>query len=492
MKQFILYITLSLSYIGLSQNEEDALRYSQSFISGTARNIAMGGAMSAIGGDFSATSQNPASMAQFNKNNFSFTPVIEYTKSRSDFYGHVNSYQSAKLKVGNVSYLKSYQLPQDGTNKWTTLQLGIGLTRINSFAKQTRYRGEIDSSIIHNFINEANGTGPNFIFDKFPFGSALAYDTYAIDPDTNNFYTTELTGNSTHDRIIKEDGGMNEISLAISGNYQNKFYLGGTINITRVNYSSSYKHRETFTNQDSIWLNNLVYSGNLTTEGWGANAKIGAIYLPTSKLRFGLAIHTPTFFKLNDKWDNDMTVNTDDPDFPDKFIKDEFKPKGEFDYKLATPFKANLSTGIIIDKKASIGAEIEYIDYTLAKLSSRQFSDAPYSFNSENAQIKNLYQSKLNFKLGGEYRLNSMFYLRGGFAYYSSPYTQQSEVPTKGISIVTTGFGINLGDFYFDLALANKINQYNYYAYNPDLKGSTVSFRDNTTNVSFSIGHRFK
>ena len=33
--------------------------------------------------------------------------------------------------------------------------------------------------IIHNFINEANGTGTAYIYSYFPFTSGLAYDTYA-------------------------------------------------------------------------------------------------------------------------------------------------------------------------------------------------------------------------------------------------------------------------------------------------------------------------
>lgn len=493
MKKSLFTLFLATSFFGFSQNEEDALRYSQTFIGGTARNISMAGAMTAIGGDYSASSQNPAAMGRFNKHNFIITPTIEYNSTNSRFYNNFDNYQSVTVKIGNISYMKAYQLPSDKYNGWVSLQLGAGYNRINSFESAKKYSGEIDSSIIHNFINEANGTNPDFIYAKHPWGAGLAYDTYAIDPNLDNTYSTNLTsGNAQHSRTIRTDGGMGEYSFAVSGNYKNKFYVGGTINIIRAKYESNFSHKETFTAQDSIWLNSLEYLGNLTTEGWGYNAKVGAIYLPTDKLRIGLAVHSPTFFKLNDYWGNDMKTNTDDPDFPIKYIKDEYKPTGEFDYRITTPLKANLSVGYIIKKKASIGTEIEFINYADSKLKSIRFSEAPYSFVSENNQIENLYRPRLNFKIGGEYRINPMLYLRAGYAYYSSPFSKESGVNTSATQFVTGGFGINLGDYYFDIALAKKNVSYEYYAYNPNLKGSTALFIENNFNFSASVGFRFK
>jgi len=483
-------LTLAISTIW-SQNEEDALRYSQTYFGGTARNISMAGAMTAIGGDYSASSQNPASMGRFNKNNFSFTPTLEYNQTLTDFYGSKDGQQSASVKIGNFSYLKAYQIPESMSNGWVSLQMGLGYQRINSFENIARYSGEVDSSIIHNFINEANGTGTAYIYSYFPFTAGLAYDTYAIDPDSNNTYTTELSGNSIHNRKITNNGGMGEYSFAMSGNYKNKLYLGGTFNITRVKYETNFVHKEEFVEQDNIWLNSIEYLGNLTTEGYGVNVKVGAVYLPTDKIRIGLAFHSPTQYKLNDSYGNDMTAFTDDPNFPIKYIKEEFKPVGEYDYILRTPTKVNLSMGYIIQKKASIGVEIEYIDYAGSKLKSVKFGDAPYSFITENNQIKNLYKPRINVKLGGEYRINPMLYLRGGYAYYSTPYSKQSQVNTTATQFLTGGFGLNFGTYYFDFALANRSVAYDYFAYNPDLKGSKARFNERNFNFSASVGFRF-
>ena len=67
MKRISLVILTVLSvYAGVSaQNVDDALRYSQIFYGGTARFMSMGGAFTAIGGDISSLSQNPAGIGVF-------------------------------------------------------------------------------------------------------------------------------------------------------------------------------------------------------------------------------------------------------------------------------------------------------------------------------------------------------------------------------------------------------------------------------------------
>ena len=135
MKKSIFILSLFTSFYGFSQNEEDALRYSQTYLGGTARNISMAGAMTAIGGDYSASSQNPAAMGRFSKHNFIFTPTLEYNSSNSKFHNNFDNYQSATAKISNISYMKAYQLPTDKYNGWVSMQLGVGYNRINSFEK---------------------------------------------------------------------------------------------------------------------------------------------------------------------------------------------------------------------------------------------------------------------------------------------------------------------------------------------------------------------
>jgi hypothetical protein len=496
MKFFNVIFFILFSLVGFSQNEDDALRYSQTFLGGTARNLSMGGAMSAIGGDFGAVSQNPASMAQFNKNNFSFTPTFENSINRADFYGQTEKSTNSKFKIGNLSYLKSYDLTKlPNNNGWARLQLGVGLNRINTFENYKSYSGTVNGSIINSFINEANGTPDSLIFGTFPYSAGLAYEVYAIDPDVNstdNLYTSSYSGPSKHIRSIYTEGGVNEFSFAMSANYKNKLYIGGTINIERVKYYTYFNHKEDFVLKDSIWLNSITYSGFLDTKGKGVNAKIGAIYLVNESLRFGLSIHSPTYYKLKDLWGNDMQASTDDATNPLKTIAKNIKPTGEYDYKVITPFRVSFSSGIIINKKGTIGLELEYVDYSSALLKSIKNTNSFYSFSDENQQIKNIYSSKMNFKLGGEFRLAPMLYLRGGYAIYASPFRQKSGVMMSPNHFFTTGLGLNFGKIYFDFATVYNVKYYNYYAYNPDFEGSKTHFTENNLRFSATLGIRFK
>ncbi|MGV6861894.1 MAG: OmpP1/FadL family transporter [Putridiphycobacter sp.] len=493
MKKFILLLTLAISYVGFSQNEDDALRYSETFFGGSARYTAMGGSISALGGDFSATSQNPASMAQFNRNNFSFTPILENNFNQSTFYGSESKERVSTLKVGHISYLKSFNLNTLPDPKgWVSVQMGLGYNRLKSFYFDERYEGTVNGSILNSFIDEANGTPTSNIYDAFPLTAGLAYDTYAIDPDPNNTnqYVTTYSGDALHERTTYTTGGVSEYSFLASANYKNKLYVGGSINVNKAKFNTNYTHQETYLSADSIWLNSINYSGYLYTEGTGFNVKIGAIYLINEKLRFGFGLHTPTFYNLNDTYGNDMSTNTDDSLNPDKYIADEFKPNWKYSYRLTTPLKMNFSTAFVFNKKGSVALEMEYIDYTMSKLRDQKVTDYPYNFNTENAQIKNIYTSRINFKIGGEYRLLPRLYLRGGYTLYKSAFNQKSEVDNADIQFFTGGVGFNFGKTYIDFASVFKTNNYNFYAYNSNFEGSHSTFIDRNLNFSVTFGFR--
>ena len=65
MHKYLLIICLLTSNIVFAQIPEDAKRYSFYPQGGTARNIAIGGAMGSLGGDINATFVNPAGLGLF-------------------------------------------------------------------------------------------------------------------------------------------------------------------------------------------------------------------------------------------------------------------------------------------------------------------------------------------------------------------------------------------------------------------------------------------
>ncbi|MDA3853446.1 MAG: hypothetical protein PF444_04305, partial [Bacteroidales bacterium] len=85
MKRITLIITLFASLFSISaQTAFDALSFSREVSGGTARYMSMGGAFSALGGDFSTLSVNPAGIGIYRSNEFTFTPTLDFIKSTTD------------------------------------------------------------------------------------------------------------------------------------------------------------------------------------------------------------------------------------------------------------------------------------------------------------------------------------------------------------------------------------------------------------------------
>ena len=62
-----------------AQSLYDAIRYSDLEVGGTARTVGVGGAIGALGADFSVLSTNPAGLATYRRAEFVFTPTWELT-----------------------------------------------------------------------------------------------------------------------------------------------------------------------------------------------------------------------------------------------------------------------------------------------------------------------------------------------------------------------------------------------------------------------------
>ena len=75
----LLFFTLSLP----AQNSFDALRYSTFQVGGTARSIGAGGALGALGADFSVLSTNPAGLGWYRKGEFVLSPTFYNARTTS-------------------------------------------------------------------------------------------------------------------------------------------------------------------------------------------------------------------------------------------------------------------------------------------------------------------------------------------------------------------------------------------------------------------------
>ena len=158
MKRFSLLIVaiISLASVSFAQNVDDALRYSQIFYGGTARFMSMGGAFTALGGDLSSLSQNPAGIGVFRSSEISVSPQLFHIKSTSAFNGISSDYlYDFNLNqtgiVGNI-------IKRNNESGLLTLNFGYSFNRTNNFNQSIIINGKSNNSSMADYwVDQSNG-----------------------------------------------------------------------------------------------------------------------------------------------------------------------------------------------------------------------------------------------------------------------------------------------------------------------------------------------
>ena len=136
MKKLII-ISLGLLWplIGLTQIDPnaygyyiDALRFSTSNPTGSARIMGMGGANVSLGADVSTVYSNPAGLGAFNRSVFSLTPAYTWNKATSEYLGNSNESNENKFNFFNGGLVIS-RMKEDPSDDASFLGGSFGFTR---------------------------------------------------------------------------------------------------------------------------------------------------------------------------------------------------------------------------------------------------------------------------------------------------------------------------------------------------------------------------
>ena len=140
------------------------------------------------------------------------------------------------------------------------------------------------------------------------------------------------------------------------------------------------------------------------------------------------------------------------------------------------------SLAFIIGQYGLVSADYEYVNYSQAR-----FSSSSDSYTNVNNDIKANYKSWGNIRIGTEWRVYN-FRVRGGFGYFSNPYTTSAGNSER--FQVSGGFGYRGKHFFTDVTYVwSKMNQ-DYYLYDASMVNpAVISYYTNT--VSTTVGVRF-
>lgn len=455
----VILFVLSISAGVFAQNVDDALRYSQIFYQGTARFNSMGSAFTAVGGDISSLSQNPAGIGVFRSSEFTISPQLMNINTKAGFYG-TNTDNLYNFNLGQVGIVSSL-VKTDAFS----LNFGYSFNKTNNFNQSIRIQGRnTNNSMADYWAGISDGT----YFRDLQGAEGIAYDAWVIDTLSGyggSSYGTVYSNYGDNPpsiygqnmrRLISYEGFTGEHALSIGGNVNDKIYFGATLGINKLRYTSHYEHLESTDVNLPSDFKNFTYTDHFENTGTGYSLKLGAIIRPVEAVRIGLAFHSPTWYRINEYFYEDITSN-----FAGGGHYEYSNDPMRYQYGLATPFRALAGVAVQVKKIALLSADYEFVDYRSARF--RETGDG-YDYSDKNNSIKNTLQAANNIRLGGELRLNK-FYLRSGYGYYGKAFKSGEDNQNLDYQSLSFGAGFREQRVSIDFAFTKFNYKENYFLY---------------------------
>ncbi len=470
MKRIIFVLFCLAFFMGAkAQNEVDALRYAFMNPIGTARYSGLGGAMGALGGDLTTMAFNPAGIGVYRSSTMAITPTWTNTKVNSSYMERQNNSTANNMHLSNIGFVSS--IPDVGGG-FKFVNFGFAYNQLANYKRNIYISGVNQySSLLDEKAEYAN---------QFGIEDNLFYEAYLINPIENgDGYNNPYTGNGYGEyqtNSIQSKGYAGQYEFSVAANFSDILYAGISFGILHVSYEESSIYSET----PPSTVPNLKYFDSknyFNTKGNGYNFKFGVIGRVTDWFRLGAAIHTPTFFNnMKEKYNAEVYSEFENDSYNYK------DPDGYFDWELSTPFKAIGSAAFIFGKMGLISFDYEFIDY-----SNMNMQSFDYSFQTENDAISGLYGVASDFKVGGEYNYGPLS-IRGGWAYYGSPY-QTKQINENAYNMVYSGgLGFKTNLIFVDFTCKYSEKEEYFFMYDAS---DAISKLDNTQ-LSFITTMGFK
>ncbi len=477
-----LFALLSLMTLAINaQNFGDALRYSAFNPIGTARFMGAGSALSPLGADFSVMSTNPAGLAWMRKGEFMITPGI-YSTSTESVLGNTNDklvYDDASIQftlpnIGLVTH-------SNGGSSIKAFNFGIGINRLADFNQQFFYKGKSKGSIMQRFEELSNDKG----LDDFEAGVAYSADALWI-PEGANGYVSDFSDQpdleTTKEESIIRTGSLSEFAFGFAVNHDNKLLWGLSVGVPLLRYEEEKRYTEKDEDNSVEAFENLSYTQNLLVNGSGINLKLGFIYRVHQALRLSAAIHTPTYYQIDEQFSSSMVYNYTLEG--SKLRGEGSSPQGQFNYGLRTPWRLSVGAGTIFSKYGFLSAELEYVNYAKNRFLYDGFADDEAVVNQG---VKDNLSNAVKLNIGGELAMGT-FRVRGGFIIQQSPLVDDTTISSS----FSFGIGLRQRSYFLDLGYRRGLSKETYTPY--AVTNGTQQFIDNDVikeNIALTIGFKW-
>ena len=483
------HLFLFIGLLCLSMNAQslnDALRYSQTSLSGSARYNALSGAFGALGGELSSISINPAASSVFLSSELSLTANAFNNEVTSSYFNNknINSFNGVDLSQAGIVVV----LKDEGSSKWSKISFGFNYQVNNNFDNNILARGNnsnkngIDKYFLYHAMNrnlddisQINGESfreayinigeqPNLGYSAQQ--ALFGYEGYVINPifseDSNQpndplspinpvydytSNTVPLNNGFYHEYFLNSFGINRLYTFNISGSFKDKFYFGLNINSHRFDYTEKIDFYESNYAIES-GIKALRFNNYLTSLGEGGSFQIGSIYKLNNKIRLGLVINSPIYYTINESLSQFLVTDLDSNPNNDELILD---PETEIffpEHKLNSAGSVKGSFAYIISTKGLLS-----FDFTRKNYSGIRYRPGGNNYldTSLNNEIRNKLRSNNIIQVGGEIRLNPQISLRAGYHAESS----SSNLYDNSITNLSFGIGYSFDYGIIDLSYQN-------------------------------------
>jgi len=548
MKRYLYIFAVALvSATANAQDTYENARVLGADLNGTARYVGMGGALEALGAEISTMSTNPAAIGLFRHSyaSLSFGMVSQEGVNRFDNLGKTNlSFDQAgfvySMKSSDTGFINF------GINYHKRRNFDQILSAANALEHASLSKHVFGKSTMNNANNggytldtndkndwmgwngDSNERSNAYTQLDFVYTNAVTMDD-ATNFDNKGKLVPINVYNEASDYIFNRahSGYIADFDFNISGNINNRVYLGVTIGAHVVNYKGYSEYTENILSAaDKVYRGQHVLADERKITGAGADIKLGVIFRPIeeSPFRIGLSIATPTWYELRTENYTSLYNNTD-PNYY-KWGADVFRSSEDYKFRYYTPWQFGMSVGHTVGNFLALGATYEYSDYSSADTRIIDGYDEygnqdSYSDRMMNRNTEKSLRGVSTLKLGMEMKPDPALAVRLGYNYVSPAYSSSSVRDNTINSIgnlysstadytnwkdthrITCGLGFKYDKMNFDVAYQYSVTNGTFHPfqntefYDPD-DGTPLTNYATTTNVNnkrhqllFTVGYTF-
>lgn len=526
-------VLLAMASAASGQSMYDGLNYSATNIYGTARSMALGNAMTAVGGDLGAIGLNPAGSAVYKYSSFALSTGFSTARTASAFSAVAGSddfsstYKDSKsrMTIPNAGYVFSVNSSSPGLLKALSFSM-LASTTNRSLDRMTAMGRNDATSMMGAMAYAADGIDRSNLdasnaYSNYSWPIPLSYNAYMIGEyggHTDKYLgTTEkeyedgsigLAGPLDQKFIMQHTGSRNDLTINMAANFADRVFIGGSINFPMLSFNEDIYARESAVDPSDFAM--TVNGGEtefrsayqryyLNTDGAGVNLQLGVIAIPFGGFRLGASVKTPTWYSVTERWGYDAQTNfSTSPLGGGRQQPYAASPDGEYTYRLETPWEYNLGLAYTIGNSFLVSIDRSGTDHSGMKFRSDEDTFSSDEFDAVNADIRD-YAGKTRIRrFGLEWKPVQGIALRYGHErkkYETSVNTDKTESHSFGVGWSGSG------SFFADLAARWSKYPYQwYYPYedymyddsgNVTVRSAEVGYSKKMLDVVLTLGWRF-